>query len=333
MSHYHHLTIEEREKLYLMKGQGKKVREIAQELGRAPSTISREWRRNRPNRSAYSPSKAQRRYERNRKNCGRKHILCCPEKREVIRRFIQEEHWSPEQIEKRFQMEENPLQISYSSIYRAIHAGLFGQEQRIRRSQRFSYYLRRKGKRSNKKGEKNKQGQYYKQHTISERPASANERKELGHFEADTVVGKRGGACLVSLVDRKSRFTLAAKAPNASAPAVRDTMIALLSQLPKNKVKSVTPDRGSEFALYQEVSSAIHDIQFYFADPYSPWQRGTNENTNGLIREFLPKSTDMTPVPHQSISDFIDKLNLRPRKCLHWKSPFEVFFNCLLHLT
>lgn len=333
MSHYKHLTIEEREKLYLLKGQGKKVREIARELGRAPSTISREWKRNRPNRIAYSPSKAQRRYEKRRKNCGRKHILCCPEKREVIRRFIQDEHWSPEQIEQRLKMEGNEFQISLSSIYRAIHAGLFGPERRIKREQRFSYHLRRKGKWPNKKGEENKQGQYCKQYKISERPAEANERKRTGHFEADTIIGKRGKACLVSLVDRKSRFTLAAKAPNISAPAIRDTMIALLSQLPEGKVKSITPDRGPEFALYQEVSSAIFNIPFYFSDPYSPWQRGTNENTNGLIREFLPKGTDMTPIPHQLIFDFINKINLRPRKCLQWKSPFEVFYDCLLHLT
>lgn len=137
ISHYHHLTIEEREKLYLMKGQGKSFREIARLLGRSPSTISREWQRNRPNRSAYGPSKAQRRYERKRKNCGRKHILCCPHKREVICRFIQEKHWFLEQIEHRFQIEGNSFQISYSSIYRAIHAGLFGPETRIRRNERF----------------------------------------------------------------------------------------------------------------------------------------------------------------------------------------------------
>ena len=194
MSHYKHLTIEEREKLYLMKNQGKKVREIARALGRAPSTISREWRRNRPNRSAYSPFKAQRRYERQRKNCGRKHILCCPEKREIIQRFIQEEHWSPEQIEKRFELEGHPLQISYSSIYRAIHAGLFDRSKREAdrsRKRSFAYHLRRKGKKKRKKGDTNKQGQHYRTaNRIAERPAEANERSEPGHFEADTVVGK-----------------------------------------------------------------------------------------------------------------------------------------------
>lgn len=140
----------------------------------------------------------------------------------------------------------------------------------------------------------------------------ANERQVLGHFEADTVVGKRGGTCLVSIVDRKSRFTLAAKALNASAPAGRDTMTSLLGQLPADKVKSVTPDRGSEFALHQEVSSAVHNVPFYFADPYFPWHRGTNENTKGLIREFIPKSTDMTPFPNSFIFDLVNAELLRP---------------------
>lgn len=334
MSHYTHLTIEEREKLYLMKAQGEKIRQIAAALGRAPSTISRELHRNQHKSRPYSPSAAQRRYQKRRENCGRKHILSSPEKRERIRYFIQELHWSPEEISNRLKLEENPLQLSYSAIYRAINAGLFDvKKTRIPRRKRFSYQLRRKGKRKHKKGERNKQGQFHITHTISERPDEANNRTVSGHFEADTMVGKRGGACLVTLVDRKERIALAKKSPNASAPAVRDVLIELLSQLPPDMNITVTPDRGSEFALYQEVSDALPNVTFYFADPYSPWQRGTNENTNGLIREFLPKGTDITQVPDQDIADFISLLNKRPRKCLAWRSPFERFFGNLLHLT
>ena len=333
MSHYHHLTIGEREILYLMHGQGKNQSEIARELGRSRSTISRELRRNRKKREAYSPSRAERYYRKRRKNCGRKHILRCPEKREIIRRYIQELHWSPEQIEKRFRLEQHPLKISYASIYRAIHAGVFGRESRVGRKQRFSYHLRRKGKWPRKHGGTTRQGQYQKEYTIHDRPASANKRQEIGHFEGDTMIGKRGGACLVTLVDRRSRFTLAAKSPNLSAPAVRDTMVQLLRQVPAQRVKSVTPDRGPEFAQYQEISALLHHIPFYFADAYSPWQRGTNENTNGLLREFFPKGTDFSSVSQDDISSFVHCLNLRPRKCLAWLSPFEVFFDCLLHLS
>lgn len=154
-----------------------------------------------------------------------------------------------------------------------------------------------------------------------------------GHFEADTIVGKQGGACLVTLVDRNSRFTLAAKVPMGTAGNVRDAMIALLGQLPPDKVKSIPPDRGSEFSFYQQVSAALSGVPFYFADPHAPWQRGTNENTNGLIREYIPKGSDIAPLTEHSIEYFIYKMNLRPRKCLNWRSPFEVFFELVLHLT
>lgn len=336
MSHYKHLNIEEREILYLMRGQGQKIRQIAEALKRSPSTISREIKRNKDKKHPYSPSGAHNRYIKRRKNCGRKHILSCADHRELVRRLIEENQWSPEEISNRLKLECNPLQLSYGAIYRAIRAGLFDENKRLasrNRHNRFSYHLRHKGKKKNAKGEKNKQGGYQFANKICDRPAEANERMTQGHFEADTIVGKRGGECLVTLVDRKSRFTLAAKAAKGTATAVRDVIIALLKQLPPDQVKSITPDRGSEFALYQDVSAALHGVEFYFADPHSPWQRGTNENTNGLIREYIPKGSEIEPVQNPHIKAFIYKLNLRPRKCLHWRSPFEVFFDQLLHLT
>ena len=125
MSHYKHLSIEERESLYLMKGQGKSIREIARQLGRSPSTISRELHRNKCGRHPYLPSRAQNKYKARRKNCGRKHILRDETSRQLVRHLIEDEHWSPEQIENRLKLENNPFQISYASIYRGIHAGLF----------------------------------------------------------------------------------------------------------------------------------------------------------------------------------------------------------------
>lgn len=337
MSHYRHLSIEEREKLYLRRGQGANLREIARELGRAASTISRELKRNERARHPYSPSQAQKSYEKRRKKCGRKHILCDPKKREYIRHFIQEAHWSPEQISNRLKLESAQVQVSYAAIYRAIRAGVFDENKWAAsrsKKQAFAYHLRRKGKKQRKKWDKNRQGPHFcDANKICDRPPEANDRSELGHFEADTVVGKRGGECLLSLVDRKSRFTLAAKLPRGNAEAARDAMTALLSSLPPDKVKSVTPDRGSEFTLYRDVSKALDGLPFYFADPHSPWQRGTNENTNGLIREFLPKGADFTPIPSADIAHFISLLNLRPRKCLAWRSPAEIFFATLLHLT
>ena len=337
MSHYRHLNIEEREKLYLRRGQGAKLREIARELGRSVSTISRELKRNERPRHPYSPSEAQKRYENRRKACGRKHILCDAEKREYIRRFIQEAHWSPEQISNRLKLESAEVQISCASIYRAIKDGIFDANKRTARRNKkkaFAYHLRRKGKKQRSQRDKGRQGSHFCDAArICDRPPEADDRSELGHYEADTVMGKRGGECLLSLVDRKSRFTLAVKLPKGTAEAARDAITALLGCLPEDKVKSVTPDRGTEFTLYQEISDALHGLPFYFADPHSPWQRGTNENTNGLIREFIPKGTDFAHVSADDITHFISLLNLRPRKCLGWRSPLEIFFNISLHLT
>lgn len=334
MSHYKHLSIEERESLYLMKGQGKSIREIARQLGRSPSTISRELHRNKCGRHPYLPSRAQNKYKARRKNCGRKHILRDETSRQLVRHLIEEEHWSPEQIENRLKLEKNPFQISYASIYRGIHAGLFDPKKKyVCKKERFSYKLRRKGKKKKAPGHQNKQGKLSVPHTISERPEGSEQRTEIGHWEADTVAGKRSGDRLLTLVDRKSRFTLARKTDNWTSEAISEVMIQLLQTIPECCRKSITPDRGHEFAAHETVTLAFNGLPFYFADAYSPWQRGTNENTNGLIRELLPKYSDFSLVDDAAVSAFISSLNRRPRKCLGWYSPYEVFFNVLLHLT
>ena len=336
MSHYKHLTIEEREKLYLLRGQGKSIREIGRELNRSASTISRELKRGRSWRHPYTPSAAQFRYNQRRKRCGRKRILSNSQCRDQIRVYIVEQQWSPEQIANRLRIEKNPLQISYTSIYRAIHAGLFdppGRQKDLRKKCRFTYKLRKKGKRQKKSGMKQRLGKYAEAYKLRDRPEEANMRACVGHWEADTVAGTKGKACLVTLTDRKSRYLLAAKAADKSSEAVKEKMIELLSALPPDAVKTVTPDRGSEFAQYEEVSAAVYNLTFYFPPPHSPWERGTNENTNGLIREYLPKHKDMTDASDEFIAAFVKSMNHRPRKCLGWQTPYEVFSGKVLHLT
>ena len=334
MSHYKHLTIEEREKLYLMRGQGKSLREIAREIDRSVSTLSRELSRNKGSHRPYSPSAAQRRYEKKRHNCGRTRILAAPGPQEVIRHLIEDEYWSPEQIQHRLALENNPLQLSFITIYRAIWAGVYDPKRKyLRKQERFAYHLRRKGKRKRKNGTDVRQGRILNAVSISERPDEANDRASLGHWEADTVAGTKGGSRLLTLTDRKSRFLLTTKVPTAAAEVVCGKMTELLSSLPVDKAKTVTPDRGREFAAHGDVSRALKHVSFFFADPYSPWQRGTNENTNGLLRECVPKSTDISTIPDAVIQQFVDSLNRRPRKCLGWLSPYEIFFDSPLHLT
>ena len=334
VSHYNHLTIEERESLYLGINQGKSIRQIAGELNRAPSTISRELNRNKVSHRPYSPSRAQRRYKRSKENCGCKPILANDENLKLIRDLLCME-WSPDEIENRLRQEKNPLKISAATIYRALKNGLMDGRalSHIRKADRCAFHLRRKGKPRKANGKVNKQGQYEISHGISERPEAAKLRSELGHWEGDTVEGRKGGARFVTQVDRKSRYLLAAKVPNGSSEAVRDAMIRMFGQIPNEKLRSITPDRGHEFAKHREVSTALHGVPFYFADPCSPWQRGTNENTNGLLRQYFPKKTSFDDVSNEYLAAVVSKINLRPRKCLNWMSPFEVFFGLVLHLT
>lgn len=335
MSHYKHLSIEERESIYLRKGQGKKIREIARELGRSPSTISRELAGNKPNRRSYRPSAAQRQYEHRRKNCGRKPILCGEKERNLVRVLLCERQWSPEQIAHRLALEGNELQISYATIYRAVKRGLLDEKTSgyVRKKDRCIYHLRRKGKPRKPNNKENKQGKFHIERTIWDRPEEANNRTERGHWEGDTVAGTMGGSLLVTQVDRKTGYLLGRKGPNGCAETVKETMIRMFIWLPEDKVRSITLDRGHEFAKYAEVSAELHNVPIYFADPHSPWQRGTNENTNGLLRQYFPKYTSLDGVSEEELQAVIDKLNLRPRKRLGWRSPFEAFFLTSLHLT
>ena len=166
-------------------------------------------------------------------------------------------------------------------------------------------------------------------HSIEERPKEANERSRVGDWEADTVIGQKGKACLVILVDGKTRFLLCRKADRKMANCVTELMIACLRDMP---LRSITLDREKEFSNHAAVTAAL-GVEFYFALPHHPWQRGTNENTNGLLREYFPKSQDFFGLSDTYIQAQVNKLNFRPRKCLGYLSPYEALFSKVLHLT
>ena len=236
--------------------------------------------------------------------------------------------WSPEEIAGRLRAEYGQCVISTTTIYRAIYSGKLNASKGSTAST--IRKLRHKGKRRRTPSAEEKRGKIKISHDITERPAGAENRSELGHWEADTVVGKQGKACLVTLVDRKSRYLLCGKADGKNAQAVSKTMIDLLLGA---TALSVTPDRGKEFARHEEVTEYLDGLPFYFPQPHQPWQRGTNENTNGLLREYLPKGKDITDIPDDYIQEKVIMLNLRPRKCLNYKTPYEVHFSKALHLA
>lgn len=332
MSHYKHLTRKERESLLYYMAKGYTQSKIAKELGRSRSTICREVRRNSTQAGVYSPSTAEARYRKRREKSRRKKLLAETGLYEVVKEKLLIHHWSPEQIAGRLKLEGSASRISYPTIYRAIYSGMFDTpEQRsssgnggAKRS------LRHKGKPRRGKGYVERRGKMDIPHSITQRPQAANERKRLGDWEADTVLGKQGGPCLLTLVDRRSRLLLCRKLDRRGS---KELAQAAVQTLQGHTVRTITPDRGLEFRSHAQISQALDGVQFYFALPHHPWQRGTNENTNGLLREFFPKGRDLTNVSPELIQAVQDELNFRPRKCLAFRSPAEIHFSLLLHLT
>lgn len=321
-SSYRHLTLLERESIMIMRSQGKKITEIALLIGRSPSTVSRELKRH--SLPEYRASLAQQRYHQHRQKCRAVAKLKQAIYRELIYDKILENQWSPEQLSERLKLEKGELSISYSTIYRAFSSGWFDMGER-----KAGRKLRHRGKTRQTKNHLEKRGKITISHPLEERPISAQNRSRVGHWEADTVLGVTGGACLVTLTDRKSRFELAKKVSAKKSALVAEAITALLKH---QVIRSITPDRGKEFAKHRLVTEAL-GVQFYFPEPHQPWQRGTNENTNGLLREYFPKQQDINQWSDEDIQLVVDKLNLRPRKCLGWKTPYEIYFKKSLHLV
>lgn len=321
MSSYTHLAHEERYQIYALKKAGVHQNEIATLLGRSPSTISRELRRNRGQRG-YRPKQAQQMaQERARDARTRRRIT--DRQWQAVAALIRQE-WSPEQIADRAEFEET-LAISHETIYQFVYddktAG--GNLWRCLRCQK--PYRKRYG------SGRERRGQIPGRIGIEHRPAEVEQRERIGHWKADTVHGRRRRGAVLSLVERTSRLTRLTKLPRATAQAVRDGARRRLRPI-AHAVETITADNGREFAAHRDIAADL-DADFYFADPYASWQRGTNENTNGLIRQYLPKSRDLSTLNGSELRKIENRLNHRPRKCLGFLTPHEVFNNTRLQLT
>jgi IS30 family transposase len=309
-----HLTLEEREVVAQRNAEGWLQTDIARELGRDKSTISRELRRNRsPN--GYFPARAHQQAEQRR----RERPLVRKMEQPELRRLVCDElkkRTPPVNIAGRTKLlfKDKKCRISHQSIYAWIdaQAGLGKQWQR---------FLKFKGKPKNKR---HNDGRLPNATPIDGRPKRAEERKRIGDFEGDTVHGRAGRGGLVTLVDRKSRYTLVEKVRNLKADTVTEACVTALRGVPTKKRHSATFDNGREFAGH-EVLARRARVKVYFAEPHAPWQRGTNENTNGLYRQFFPKGTDLARVSSARISQVQELLNHRPRRCLGYLTPHEVF--------
>lgn len=317
MSSYGHLTINERESILVMKEKNMTMREIGAAIGRSSSTISRELRRNSRPRAGYSAAYAQAAYRKRRIRCRRRLRLSGFETRETVMSLLNA-YWSPEQISQRLRRDADAVKIGTCTIYRGIKKGLFPRG--IKKKLRTRPYSKPSG---------SKTGKLVISHNIRERPEEANQRKEVGHWESDTVRGSRHSGSILTQVDRKSRYLIAAKIPDGKSETFMSATIAAMQGKP---VKSFTADNGKEFAAHDLLTKAF-GAEVYFCDPSAPGQRGTNENTNGLLRQFFPKRSSFERVSQADVDHAVWLLNNRPRKCLHWDSPLEVFSRELLHLT
>lgn len=314
MRTYKQLTSEQRYQISALKKIGYGPTEIAKELEVHKSTLSRELSRNMGERG-YRPKQAnEKACERRTNATTRKRISA--ETWEVVAEKLRQD-WSPEQVSgwlKKCQA----VRISHEWIYQYILTDKQAGGD-------LYTHLRQHGKRRKRYGQYDRRGKLPNRVSIEERPQLVEQRQRLGDWEADTLVGKGHRGALVSLVERKSRYTLLQPVTQRLANLVADATISLLHPF-TDLVHTITGDNGKEFAEHVRIAETLQ-ANFYFAHPYSAWERGTNENTNGLVRQYFPKKTDFSKIARSETQVAVDRLNHRPRKCLDFQSPFEVFFD------
>lgn len=312
---YHHLTTFERGRIQQLFLLGYSHRSIARELHRHHSCIDRELRRNAADID-YTAEAAQSAY-----NTRRKHSKPKGKRTDDLVYTISGKllaTWSPEQIANT----ETKGIVSCKTIYNWLYTGVI-PEITVRN-------LRHKGKR--RKAEK--RGKFSMGTSISERPKEVKSRETFGHWELDSMVSSRGESkgCFATFVERKSRLYTAFKTKDRTSVSMQAAIEQLFNALPKGSFKTGTTDRGKEFACWKDIKNKL-GLTLYFADAYSSWQRGSNENSNGLLREFYPKKTDLARVSQKDLTHNLFLINSRPRKCLAWKSPIQVFLHEVAHLT
>jgi len=309
---YTQLTREQRYQIYALLKAGHNQTEIALLISVHKSTVSRELRRNRGLRG-YRPKQAHE-FTLSRR---RTHKLIVDTTTWVIVEHLIRQDWSPEQVSDWLKVNYG-LQISHEWIYQYIltdkHAG--GDLHR---------HLRCQKKRRKRYGSYDRRGKLRNRVSIEERPAIVDARLRLGDWEVDTIIGKGHRQAIVSLTERKSRLALMRKVERKTAQAVADAVIDLLKPFAES-LHTITADNGKEFADHERIADDLQ-AAVYFAHPYSSWERGTNENMNGLIRQYFPKKRGFSTITELEIQHVMSRLNNRPRKCLGFKTPNQVFFN------
>ena len=318
MRNYKQLNQAQRYQIEILKKAGKNQKEIAELLGVSPSTICRELKRN-TGQKGYRPKQAQIKTDKRRKEAA-KALKMTPALILLIEAGILMD-WSPEQISGWLKNNQG-ISISHERIYQHIwtdkrHGGTLYKHLRQSNKKRKKQY-----------GSKDKRGQIRNRISIDERPAIVAEKTRIGDWEIDTVIGQNHQGALVTIVDRVSKFTLIKKVASKHAEAVTAATILLLQPY-LDKTLTITADNGKEFAGHETIKEQLN-ADVYFAHPYHSWERGLNENTNGLIRQYFTKGSSFENITDDEVEGVMNKLNHRPRKTLNFKTPHAVFFAELL---
>jgi IS30 family transposase len=311
MGTYTQLTQEQRYQISALLRIGQNQTGIAEVIGKHKSTISREVRRNRGQRG-YRPKQAHQMSLGRRKKAK-------PRIQELIWALIEsklQEDWSPEQISDWLRCNTD-IQVSHERIYQYIYADK-------RAGGSLHKHLRCQKKRRKRYGGYDRRGKLPNRRSIEERPEIVDQRQRIGDWEVDTMIGKGHRQAIVTLTERKSRFALLRKVERRKANLVSAAVIDLLQPV-ADRTHTITGDNGKEFAEHERIAQEL-EVSFFFAHPYAAWERGANENMNGLVRQYIPKNRDLSSVTDEELLQIMTKLNHRPRKCLDFKTPFEVFF-------
>ena len=310
---YKHLSLEERHYIEIELKKGVSQNEIAKSLGRNQSSLSRELSRNKGQRGYRHKQAGELAQERHKNKP--KSVKLTDEIKCLINGYIVED-WSPEQVTGRLK-KENVIRLHHETVYQHVLADkkAGGELYKHLRHQK-KRYRKRYGSAHNRTGIPNRVD-------IDERPEIANNRERVGDWEADTIIGKNHKGAIVTLDDRKSKLRLAFPLAGKKSQGVFDATILLLDPI-KRFVKTITFDNGKEFTQHEKIAKSL-ECETYFAKPYHSWERGQNENANGLLRQYFPKEMELVDVTIKQVFRAVDKLNSRPKKCLGFKTPYEAF--------
>lgn len=316
MKEYKHFILQERIVLFKGLKDGFSLRVMAEHLGRSPGSLCRELKRNAYKELGYLPDTAQHKAS-GRRIKSKKYPL----KSQKIYQYViskLKELWSPEQISNRIKIELPGYSINHETIYAYIYSKE-AKHLKLNRYLRWGHKRRRK-----RSGRKSQRVLIPCRTWITERPDSVNKRKDIGHWEADSLMFSKQTSALLINVERLSRYTFATKMERKTSKFVVKIFISKFADLPEQLRRSSSVDNGSEFTKHQEITKALN-MPIYFCHPYSSWEKGAVENINGLLRQYLPRNTNLKRINQKHIDEIIKSLNNRPRKCLNYMTPKEVF--------